>query len=211
MTAVSGVKSKIEDGLNFLGANSFQVSKFPIVNFSDPRVKFGNRPDLRLRDAIRFQELMEGYARVSLITGQSGRQVFHGREYTNPNVQFVGTDENYLTSYSYEIASGRPISGDDVDFARSICLIGEDLRKRLFRDKSALGELIRIDGNSLTVVGVLEPKGSSFGQSLDNRVITPITRWFNAYGRAGRSISCNVQADSAEAIPETQELSLIHI
>ena len=36
MTAVSGVKSKIEDGLNVLGANSFQVSKFPIVNFSDP-------------------------------------------------------------------------------------------------------------------------------------------------------------------------------
>ena len=208
MTAVSGVKSKIQDGLNFLGANSFQVSKFPIVNFSDPRERFGNRPDIMLRDAIRFQDLMEGYARVSMITGRGGRQVFHGKEHTNPNVQFVGTDENYLSSYSYEVASGRPLSGDDVDFSRSVCLIGEDVRKRLFRDKNALGELIRIDGNSLTVVGVLEAKGSAFGQSQDNRVITPITRWFNAYGRAGRSISCNVQADSAEAIAATQEMAI---
>ncbi|MFX3681291.1 MAG: ABC transporter permease [bacterium] len=208
MTAVSGVKSKIEDGLNVLGANSFQVSKFPIVNFSDPRERFGNRPNIRLRDAERFKELMAEDARVSLIIGRGGRQVFHGEEYTNPNVQFVGTDENYLTSYNYEVASGRPISVEDVTFGRAICVIGDDLRKKLFRNKNALGESIRIDGASLTVVGVLAPKGSSFGQSLDNRVVAPISRWFSTYGRAGRSISINVQAGSAEDLDAIMELAI---
>jgi putative ABC transport system permease protein len=208
MTAVSGVKSTIEDGLNVLGANSYQISKFPLVNFSDPRERFGNRPDIFLRDAMRFKELMGDEARVSVAIGRGGRQVFHEEENTNPNVQFVGTDENYLTSYAYEVASGRPISLEDVSFARPIAVIGDDVRKRLFRNSDPLGETIRIDGTSLTVVGVLEPKGSSFGQSLDNRVVTPITRWFSTYGRAGRSITINVQAESAENLDAVMELGI---
>lgn len=208
MTAVSGIKSKIQNGLNVLGANSIQVSKFPIVNFSDPRERFGNRPDVRYRQALRFKDLMADDARVSLITGRGGRRVYFEQEHTNPDVRFIGTDENYLTSYSFEVATGRPISGDDVDFARSVCLIGEDVRQRLFRNKEALGQTIRIDGNSLTVVGVLAAKGSSFGQSQDNLVVTPISRWFTAYGRSGRSISINVQANSAEELNAVHEQAI---
>lgn len=208
MTAVSGVKSKIEDGLNVLGANSLQVSKFPVVNFSDPRERFGNRRDINYRQALRFKELMGTSARVSLITGQGGRRVFYGQNETNPNVRLVGTDENYLTSYNFEVAAGRPISADDVNFVRSICLIGEDVRERLFPDREAIGESIRIDGNSLTIVGVLAVKGSSFGQSQDNVVITPISRWFNAYGRNGRSISINVQASSPEDLDAVEETTI---
>ena len=120
MTAVSGVKSTIQDGLNFLGANSFQVSKFPIVNFSDPRERFGNRPNILLRDGVRFKDLMSSYARVSMITSRGGRRVFFEQENTNPNINLIGTEENYLTSYSFEVAAGRPISADDFDFALSL-------------------------------------------------------------------------------------------
>src|SRR5690606_29733595 len=128
---------------------------------SDPRERFGNRPDIRYRQALHFKELMAGEAKVSLIVNRGGRRVYHEQEHTNPNVGLIGTDENYLSSYAYEVAAGRPISTDDVNFARSICLIGEDVRERLFPNKEAIGETIRIDGNSFTVVGVLEPKGSS--------------------------------------------------
>ncbi|MCF3648968.1 ABC transporter permease [Synoicihabitans lomoniglobus] len=208
MTAVSGVQSKIEDGLNVLGANSFQVSKYPPINFSDPRERFANRRNVDYRQALRFKELMQYDARVSLIIQRGGRRVFHGQENTNPNVGLIGTDENYLTSFNYEVGAGRPISADDVNLVRSICLIGEDIRTRLFRDKNPIGEQIRIDGASLTIVGVLEAKGSSFGQSQDNIVITPISKWFNLYGRANRSIGINVQAPSAETLEEVQETGI---
>jgi putative ABC transport system permease protein len=147
-------------------------------------------------------------AKISMITGRGGRRVFHGDENTNANVQFVGTDENYLGSYNYTVAVGRPLSPEDVNLVRPVCVIGEDLRKKLFRGKSAIGETIRIDGSSLTVVGVLAPKGSSFGSSLDNRVVAPITRWFSIYGQLGRSISMNVQAESPEDLPAVQEQAI---
>ena len=36
MTAITALRDNIESGLNVLGANSFQISKFPAINFSDP-------------------------------------------------------------------------------------------------------------------------------------------------------------------------------
>jgi len=205
MTAVSGVQSKIESGLNVLGANSFQLQKYPAINFSDPRARFANRRDIDYRQATRFKELMGDTARVSLIIGHGGRRVFHGDKNTNPNVRLIGIDENYLTSFNYEVAAGRTISRDDVDFVRSVCLIGEDVRKRLFPDEEAIGKSVRVDGETYTIVGLLEPKGSSFGQSQDNLVVVPVSRWFNAYGRARRSMSINVQAPAQELLPEVQE------
>ena len=46
MTVISGLRGSIESGLNVLGANSFQITKFPAINFSDPRQRFANRRDL---------------------------------------------------------------------------------------------------------------------------------------------------------------------
>ena len=36
MTVITGLRENIESGLNVLGANSFQITKYPAVNFSDP-------------------------------------------------------------------------------------------------------------------------------------------------------------------------------
>ncbi|MBL9205822.1 MAG: ABC transporter permease, partial [Opitutaceae bacterium] len=46
MTVISGLRANIESGLNVLGANSFQFTKYPAINFSDPRQRFSNRRDI---------------------------------------------------------------------------------------------------------------------------------------------------------------------
>src|SRR5690606_30000054 len=38
--------------------------------------------------------------------------------------------------------------------------------------------------------------------------VTPISRWFNAFGRAGRSVSINVQAASAEELDAVHETTI---
>lgn len=208
MTAVTGVQSKIESGLNVLGANSFQVTKYPAINFSDPRDRFANRPDIDIRTATRFQELMGDYARVSLSIRRGGQRVIYNDKRTNPNVRLVGTDENYLSSFNFEVAGGRSLNRDDVNFARPVALLGEDVRAKLFPDREAIGESVRVDGQTYTVIGVLEPKGSSFGESQDNFVVVPITRWLSAYGHARRSISINVQAPTQQLLPEVQDQAI---
>jgi putative ABC transport system permease protein len=205
MTLINGMRSSIEGGLNMLGANSFQVTKYP--PFSD-WTRYRNRRDITYPLAARFKDLMADSARVSLQLGRGGRTVVYKDKRTNPNVVLAGTDENFITARNFEIADGRNLGVDDVEYGRPVCLVGNDVIKRLFPNGDAVGKLIRIESQNYTVIGVLGPKGASFGGNQDNFVIIPITRYLMNYGRQWRSIGINVQALSQEELPAAQEKAI---
>jgi putative ABC transport system permease protein len=87
-------------------------------------------------------------------------------------------------------------------------VIGDDIAKRLFPNEEPLGHVIRIDGQNFTIIGALVPKGTSFGQSQDNFVLIPITRWLQIYGGNGRSITINVQARSQAELALVQDRAI---
>ena len=205
MTLISGMRAAVESGLNVLGANSFQIVKF--APFTDPGSS-RNRRDVTFPLASRFKELMGESAKINLQLGRGGKVVVYKDRKTNPNVGLRGTDENFVTAFNFDVAVGRNLSTEDVNYGRPICLLGNDVRERLFPGEEALGKLVRVDGQNFTVVGVLAAKGTSFGQSQDNFILTPITRWIAIYGRQFRSISINVQAPNQAALPETMETAI---
>lgn len=208
MTVITGLRGSIESGLNVLGANSFQFMKYPAINFSDPRQRFANRRDINYAQASRFKELMGESAQISLMLRRGGRVAIYLDRRTNPNVILGGGDENFITSRNYEIAAGRNIGPDDVEFGRAVVLLGDELTKKLFINENPLGRMVRIDGQTYTVVGLLGPKGSSFGQSQDNFAVVPLTQFLETYGRSGRSISINIQAPNQAELAATQETAV---
>jgi putative ABC transport system permease protein len=208
MTVIAGLRGSIESGLNVLGANSFQFMKYPAINFSDPRQRFANRKDITYVQAARFKELMGDQAQISLMLRRGGRVATYLDRRTNPNVILGGGDENFISSRNYEIVAGRNLGPDDVEFGRAVVLMGDELTQKLFPNENPIGRLVRIDGQNYTVVGLLGKKGSSFGQSQDNFAVTPITQFLEAYGRAGRSLSINIQAKSQEELKAVEETAV---
>ena len=208
MTVITALRTNIESGLNVLGANSFQFSKYPAINFSDPRQGLENRRDITYAEAARFKELMGDSADVSFVLRRGGRRVSYNDRRTNPDVPLIGADENFITSRNFEISAGRNIGPDDVEFGRSVVVIGDDIVKKIFPNEDPLGRRVRIDGQTYTVVGLLAPKGSAFGQSQDNNALTPITQYLESYGRTGRSISVNVQAKDQTSLPATLDTAI---
>jgi putative ABC transport system permease protein len=208
MTVISGLKGSIESGLNVLGANSFQFMKYPAINFSDPRQRFANRKDIDFAQASRFKELMGESAQISLMLRRGGRVAMYLDRRTNPNVILGGGDENFITSRDYEIAAGRNLGPDDVEFGRAVVLLGDELHKKLFPNENPLGRMVRVDGQAYTVVGLLASKGTSFGQSQDNFAVVPITQFLETYGRSGRSISVNIQAPGQAELAAVQETAV---
>jgi putative ABC transport system permease protein len=152
--------------------------------------------------------MMGDSAQISLMLRRGGRRVTFADRYTNPNVILGGGDENFISSRNFEIASGRNLGPDDVEFGRAVVVLGDDIVKRLFPDVDPLGKAVRIDGQNYTVVGLLAPKGSSFGQSQDNFALIPITQYLEVYGRSFRSLSINVQASSQADLVATQEAAI---
>src|SRR3989449_2730539 len=60
-----------------------------------------------------------------------------------------------------------------------------------------------MNGHTYTVIGVLAEKGTAFGQSQDDLCIMPITRFFEDFGSAKRTVNIATQPFSAETYNRT--------
>lgn len=209
MTTITALQKSIERGLTVLGANSFQISKLPPIQFGGPNTRFANRRDLNFPTVQRFAALMEDSgAEISFQLTRPGRQFFYLDRRTNPNMRLVGSDPQFVTGRNYEIARGRNLTPEDVEFGRPVAVLGADLVERLFPAEDPIGRRVRVDGQSVMVVGTLAAKGASLGGSQDNLAVVPITFFLQSFGRANRSISVNVQAPSQALLADTLDRAI---
>ncbi len=97
--------------------------------------------------------------------------------YRNKNVSTLiyGTTPELLPVRDFEVARGRFITPIDVDRSSQIAAIGSEAAEQLFGNIDPIGQDIRIKNTSFTVVGIMEPKGSTFGTNLDETVFVPVT------------------------------------
>ena len=208
MTALSVIQGSIESGLSFLGSNIFQFAKYPVVSTRDPEEKFANRRNISLEQATEFKRLMEGQASaIALKCFDGGKPVSYGNV-TLQGRTLVGTNEFFLAANSYTIAYGRNISPDDVDLGRPVTVVGASIQKKLFPSQTALGKTIKVNSKPYTIIGVLDEKGSSFGNSQDELVLVPITKFFSDFGHEHRTINLAIQSTSQATYNDTLDKAI---
>jgi putative ABC transport system permease protein len=206
MTAIGALQSSIEGGISFLGSNIFQFAKYPPNGNQggNGAKKFENRRNVTYREGLKFMELMEGHAReICLKTFDfNGQAVYNGVK-TTPSLTVVGSNKSFLTANAYALSYGRNISDEDVELSRRVLVVGKAIEKRLFPHESPIGKEIRLSGHTFNIIGVLEEKGTSFGQSQDDICIMPITRFFENYGEAKRTVNIATQSHTQQDYERT--------
>src|SRR6266446_6636770 len=208
MTAIGALQNSIENGISFLGSNIFQFAKYPVnINAGgEIKKKYQNRRDISYRQALHYYELMQGNAREICLKcfgyELKGQAVYNGVK-TTPSLLIVGTNRSFLTANAYTLGYGRNLNDEDVDLARNVIVVGKIIEKRLFPHESPIGKVIRMSGHTYTIIGVLAEKGTSFGQSQDDICIMPITRFFEDFGAAKRTVNIATQAFSTETYNQT--------
>ncbi len=209
MTSLSAIQGSIETGLSFLGSNIFQLAKYPVINNGgDAEDKYRNRKDISLDNANEFVRLMEGQASaIALKCFDGGRPVSYGRV-TLQGRTVVGTNEFFLTANSYAIAYGRNISPDDVEFGRPVTVVGASIQKKLFPSETPLGKTINVHSKPYVIIGVMAEKGSSFGNSQDELVLVPITKFFSDFGHENRTINLAIQSTSQATYNNTLDKAI---
>jgi putative ABC transport system permease protein len=95
----------------------------------------------------------------------------------NWNTQIQGTDVDLPLIQSWQIEQGAFFTPQDVTTAAKVAVIGSVVRDQLFgADSNPIGQVMRIQNQPFTVVGVLGSKGqSSMGQDRDDTVMVPYT------------------------------------
>jgi putative ABC transport system permease protein len=208
MTAIGALQNSIENGLSFLGSNIFQLAKYPVNIDAGGQIKkkYQNRRDISYRQALHYYQLMQGNAREICLKSfgyeVKGQAVYNGVK-TTPSLLIVGTNRSFLTANAYTLGYGRNLNDEDVDLARNVIVVGKIIEKRLFPHESPIGKVIRMSGHTYTIIGVLAEKGTSFGQSQDDICMMPITRFFEDFGSARRTVNIATQSFSQETYNRT--------
>lgn len=97
-------------------------------------------------------------------------------------VPIVGTIPEYVPARNFPVAEGRFFTDAEVDGARKVIVIGNEIRRDFFSSTDPVGERMTLAGQKFTVVGVMVSKGGFFGVNLDDQVWIPITVAENLFG-----------------------------
>lgn len=89
-------------------------------------------------------------------------------------ISVTGVTEDYLKVHSYEIAAGRALSANDRLHMNTVAVIGDTTATDLFPSGNPVGQKIKINGVTFTVVGTLKAKGSSSFSNEDDIVCIPL-------------------------------------
>ena len=207
LTAVDSMKHSLTQTFSNLGANAFDIRRKGFNN----RGMQGGRvqkvyPEISYEQATEYKERMSDNAVVSLSAYISGATVVKSTtDKTNPNINIVGGDENYLQTQNLNLEKGRGFSSFEHEFGSNVAIIGDEIKTTLFKDKETIGEFVTFLGRRFKIVGQLEAKGSSMGGSGDRRIIIPLETG-RQIPRAGGS---QLNYDIKTAIPKPDELNYV--
>jgi putative ABC transport system permease protein len=168
----TGAQSSIESQIQAAGTNMIMVSA---GNFMQGGVRMGqgNASTLTPEDAQAIQQVTG--VQYSAPGVNTRGQVVAGN--MNWGTQVQGTDVDLPLIRSWPTVRGAFFSPVDVASAAKVAVLGSVVHEQLFgADVDPVGQVIRINNQPFTVVGVLASKGQSgMGQDQDDVVYVPYT------------------------------------
>jgi putative ABC transport system permease protein len=92
---------------------------------------------------------------------------------TSSSSSVIGVGEDFGTINSLKVQSGRFIQYADIKNRYQGCVIGTYIVNKYFDGIAAPGDILKINGQPYTVIGILEKKADSTEGSSDDRIFIP--------------------------------------
>ncbi|MGB3739120.1 MAG: ABC transporter permease [Pontixanthobacter sp.] len=161
VTLGNGVTASVRDSISSLGSNVYII--FPLQS---------DRGSVRPFDEADVSAVESQIAGVTVAAGSvsTGATAFHNGQDWQTSVDGVNSD--FLTAQSIAVEEGRRFTQAEETAGQNVCLIGPKVRDAIFVPASSpVGETMRLDDVSCTVVGVLESRGQGGGGADDDNVV----------------------------------------
>src|SRR3569833_2132731 len=198
----AGARSKVRDQIRTFGANVIMVNASP---GNRAGLDHARRP-LSMDDAAAISELSAVSLAAPSVSGQA--RLVHGG--LNWSTTVNGTTHDHFQIRQWQLAGGRFFTEDEEKSSGLVVVLGHLVARKLFDDADPVGQVVRIAGAPLRVVGVLQEKGTSGGESQDDVAFVPMATAKNRLIGAGSGDRSAVgyilaSAVSSEAISEASD------
>lgn len=182
LAVAEGASQQAQKQIEALGVNNIILrSTKPTetdseVNFRSFEQNFG----LTYKDLRRIQETMTAVVGVTPLR-EFPQEARYGAE--SLDVRLVAVHPSYFETNKISIVRGRMLEPEDLKWRSNVCVIGEDVAKKVFRNKSPIGKSIQVaNEHFFRIVGVQGYKTPSAGvgsslsaEDLNRDVVIPLT------------------------------------
>jgi putative ABC transport system permease protein len=112
---------------------------------------------------------------IAQITPEASKQANIQYETRTFNFNVTGNYPNVVSIRALKLAEGRFYNSEDEMQHARVAVIGSEAKEKLFSGRNALGERIRIDGLSVEVIGVVNPKMQAGDDNTNRLIYIPFT------------------------------------
>jgi putative ABC transport system permease protein len=204
MALLEGLERRVNADLAGLGANGFQLQKWPAGFGNFDMDKINRRPNISFADFDAIQKHVPEVAKVTAEAWDGGKKLSTAERETRTGVQLAGGTLHFFATNAMEVSKGRTFSEGEVQDGSQVMVIGPDIADVLFGDTEPLGQEVRLKGRSFQVVGVMTRKGGFLGGGYDNTAVIPIPAFFELYGK-NRSLNVSMQAWDTTRLQRAQD------
>jgi len=133
--------------------------------------------------------------RISAGSGLNMREMYSG---------YQGVTPDFKKAMKWDTKEGRFVSDADIDYATSVCVLGQDVVKELFSDEDPIGAEVKLRDQRFTVIGTMETRGRSlrYGFNLDEIVFIPLTTVQQRFTGNNYVNDISVQAKTPQLVPK---------
>ncbi|HPC82599.1 MAG TPA: ABC transporter permease [Thermoanaerobaculaceae bacterium] len=195
-----GTRQYIVGQFTQFGTSLVSVQQGSTKTFGFPGVFGGTTEPLTIADAESLERLPGVERVVPVVLGQA--LVEHGGR--GRSVVIYGVNHEAAAAFRIGVAQGSFLPVMEARRRASVAVLGPRLERELFGSASALGERVRIGGQSFLVVGVMEPKGQVLGYDLDDLAWIPVANAQDLFNQANL-LEIDVVAREAAGVPGVVE------
>jgi putative ABC transport system permease protein len=209
VAAVIAVVSLIQ-GVQYMATKTFEGVGATFI-FVVPQQEQNQGPGIIARqvrltweDGQAIQERVPGVRLIAPLV--AGREKVKYRDRQHDPEFIIGTNENWQEVMNYTVEQGRFFSKLDLSTRNKVATIGRDVVEELRLGSDPVGKQIYVGNLPVTVIGVMEKKGQTFGQNLDDLVFLPFDTSLSLFGRdAGEQIQLRIQATDASVVEQVRD------
>jgi len=200
MTAANGLANNFKESISAIGSDVLYVSRMPWI-FTGDFFEIRNRPNLTFKDSEKLERRLKKVGVVNPTTNT--RRDVKYKSTVLEQTTIIGTTEKHIIVTDGLPEFGRYLTPIDVQFKKRVCVIGSQIKDRLFKNIDPVNKTIKIGWYKFRVIGVMEKRGSAGffgGPNFDNQIFIPVSTLIKYLGNQNRSYTIAVKAPNQEAM-----------
>jgi putative ABC transport system permease protein len=154
-----GAEQEILEQMRLLGTNNVIVT--PLIVQKDEQVKDAKKEPKRFTPGLSYADVEAIRTTIPQVDAVSGEVVLNTlitRNGRHRSGKLVGVDTTYFRIMNMPLQTGARFSRGQVENGLQVAVIGSGVKSRFFTNEDPVGSTIKVGGNWLTVIGVLQDR-----------------------------------------------------